>query len=994
MVVIRRGTAVFSVVRTLCVALTIIIVHAESVSTLPSESTTTTIQPVLTTEPSTDLDTGLPTNTQTILKYADHEEMISRMEKVHEHCSNITRIYSVGKSVEKRELTVIEFSATPGKRPPGIPQMKYVGNMHGDELLGRELLLLLAEEICKKYNDKDDEIIELLSSTSIHILPTMNPDGHANTLVALNKINDYELWCTPEYDFGLTKPVHRARQNANMCDLNRNFPDRFNRENKLHYEHCNTQPETQAIMNWINDNHFVLSANFHAGSIVATYPYDGSPSKLNNYTATPDDSVFQYLAAVYSRNCPEMGTGAVCDNPALNFTDGTANGASWYSLYGSMQDWNYLNSNCFEITVEVSCCRNPPPSEIQRHWDMHKFSLLKYMQAVHSGVKGFVKDAITGSAIVGASIMVSGIDHVIHTADHGDYWRLLVPGQTYNLSASAVGYASLVAESVIIPVSGNVEINFKLSKVTEGGMIDDTEAGSETPDLPRKETGTNVEIPPFQYVHHDNVIMEEYLKNFSMAYPEITKLTSIGKSSKGHDMWAMEISKDVGVDKPLKPQFKFVANIHGDEVVGREITLSMIHHLLTNYGKTDEITRLVDTTRIFLLPSVNPDGYSLHRRTNAQGIDLNRNFPDQYCGEARGVQPETSNIMEFINTHRFILSISYHGGAVGAFYPYDNNPEMNCHHATDGIGSSSENVSPDDPAFKYLAHVYADNHHTMHKNVVCLKDDPEWDNGTYNGNAWYPLSGGMGDWNYLHGGCMEITVELTCKKWPPTQEIEGEWTNNLPAMMAYLANVHMGVKGVITYKDGVTPISDVEVRVIGISRVTKTGPLGDYFWLLVPGNYTLEYTLSDINIRREISIQKNSGVEELPGLVIQNLTLEVPVNPKMTVEEKEFPVELAVYTVCTTAALILLAVTAKLIRKYCWGHSNATFEGGRDKQGLLDSVDHDNINMHDDNVVFEAFPLQHIGEDNSDEVDGDIGGGAKSYRISHSIMDSDDSDNE
>lgn len=54
------------------------------------------------------------------------------------------------------------------------------------------------------------------------------------------------------------------------------------------------------------------------------------------------------------------------------------------------------------------------------------------------GVRGFVKDAVSGAALANASIVVSGIRHNLTTADHGEYFRLLLPG-TYNITAVALG---------------------------------------------------------------------------------------------------------------------------------------------------------------------------------------------------------------------------------------------------------------------------------------------------------------------------------------------------------------------------------------------------------------------------------------------------------------------------------------------------------------------------------------------------------------------------
>ncbi|XP_003738873.1 carboxypeptidase D isoform X2 [Galendromus occidentalis] len=404
-------------------------------------------------------------------KHHNNYELNKELERINQECPSITLLYELNyRSLKGWPLTVIEFSGNPGVHEPLEPEFKYVGNMHGNEVLGRELLLKLADELCKQYNAGDPEISRLINTTRIHIMPSMNPDGWDKATEAKRD------WLT-------------GRGNANDVDLNRDFPNlnkkyhkirNLNENAKAHHlfdgnlDHA-IQPETRAVIEWIISKPFVLSANLHGGALVANYPFDDTTDgSSRRYTASPDDDVFRYLARVYADNHPEMHLGKSCDaGDGFQNTKGITNGAAWYAVAGGMQDFNYLSSNDFEITLELGCDKYPPAHELSREWERNRRALIEFMWRTHQGIKGFVVDATTGLPIGDAEISVftlgqGGIPrhmkHDVTTTKIGEFWRILLPGQ-YTIQASAPGYE---AQRVTLNVpdfnknKGALTFNFKL----------------------------------------------------------------------------------------------------------------------------------------------------------------------------------------------------------------------------------------------------------------------------------------------------------------------------------------------------------------------------------------------------------------------------------------------------------------------------------------------------------------------------------------------------
>eukprot|EP00054_Salpingoeca_dolichothecata_P018602 m.114425 g.114425 ORF g.114425 m.114425 type:complete len:336 (+) comp22932_c0_seq1:182-1189(+) len=275
--------------------------------------------------------------------------------------------------------------------------------------------------------------------------------------------------------------------------------------------------------------------------------------------------------------------------------------------------------------------------------------------------------------------------------------------------------------------------------------------------------------------------------------------------------------------------FKYVGNMHGDETVGRELLLHLIDHLCSNYGSNDTITSFVQNTKIHIMPTMNPDGFEHGQRSNANGYDLNRNFPDQFVSITTPTQPETQAVMTWIQETPFVLSANLHGGAIVASYPYDDSPSQ-----SSGVYSATS----DDDLFRFLSLVYSRSHHTMHNGRHCGEYFP---NGITNGAEWYNVAGGMQDYNYIHGNvsCAEITLELSCTKYPSASSLSSYWSANKDALINYMLQVHLGIKGFVRDETTSAAVKDATIHINGNSHIVKSYIDGAYWRLLLPGNYTM-----------------------------------------------------------------------------------------------------------------------------------------------------------
>jgi hypothetical protein len=99
-------------------------------------------------------------------RYHNYESLVNKLKELNHEYGNITSLYSIGKSVQNRDLWVMIISDQPLLHEAGEPEVRYVGNVHGDESVGRECLIYFIEYLCRNYR-KNDYITKLVDNVRI-----------------------------------------------------------------------------------------------------------------------------------------------------------------------------------------------------------------------------------------------------------------------------------------------------------------------------------------------------------------------------------------------------------------------------------------------------------------------------------------------------------------------------------------------------------------------------------------------------------------------------------------------------------------------------------------------------------------------------------------------------------------------------------------------------------------------------------------------------------
>ncbi len=346
------------------------------------------------------------------------------------YAPSLVQKFSIGKSVQNRDIWALKLSDNVASEEDE-PEVFYQGSMHGDEPVGQSNSMYFIDYLLSNYGT-DTNVTNLVNNTEFWFVPQMNPDGFASV----------------------------SRYNANVVDLNRNFPEGSVTSIGTFYDGspmqtAGRQVETVAMMNFQRAHSFTLGANFHGGAAVVNYPYDTNSNGIADYAASPDDALYRVVANEYAKTNTDLLTGG--------FPGGITNGDYWYEVSGGLQDWTYRYLGQIATTIELYNTKKPATSLLPARWNNNRQAMMDYAKTAQWGIRGIVRDVLTGTPLLAKITLVGNIQPAFTDPNVGDYHRMTVPG-TYTVTVAAPGYVTRTFSNIVVSGTNATRLDVLLSQ--------------------------------------------------------------------------------------------------------------------------------------------------------------------------------------------------------------------------------------------------------------------------------------------------------------------------------------------------------------------------------------------------------------------------------------------------------------------------------------------------------------------------------------------------
>ena len=306
--------------------------------------------------------------------------------------------------------------------------------------------------------------------------------------------------------------------------------------------------------------------------------------------------------------------------------------------------------------------------------------------------------------------------------------------------------------------------------------------------------------------------------------------------------------------------------------------LRLADFLLRNYKNDSYVTELMDNLNIYINPLANPDGtynegdiITNPVRFNANGYDLNRNFPDPATPNTIR-QKETIDMISYMRRHRFVLSANFHAGVEVVNYPWDK--WLTILHA-------------DNQWFYDISRAYADTaHYYAGAGYMTFLD-----NGVTRGAVWYVVNGGRQDFITWELQGREVTIELDDQYVTPEPQLPILWQNNYHSLLEYLGNALYGIHGKVISASTSLPVP-AEVFIAGhdidSSQVYSDTITGNFVRFLSPGSWNITFSAEGYRDTTLTDVIVHTG--QRTDLTVLMTPMQVPEDTTSYITAKIYPV--------------------------------------------------------------------------------------------------------
>lgn len=124
----------------------------------------------------------------------------------------------------------------------------------------------------------------------------------------------------------------------------------------------------------------------------------------------------------------------------------------------------------------------------------------------------------------------------------------------------------------------------------------------------------------------------EDLEKLFNEFPELIRHEHLGEVTTGKHTFPL-YGLTVGSTDPKAPSIGFFAGVHGLERIGTHVLLAFLRSLFARVSWDDDWKHFFENNRLVAIPVVNPTGFALNSRSNANGVDLMRNSPVEAEGK-------------------------------------------------------------------------------------------------------------------------------------------------------------------------------------------------------------------------------------------------------------------------------------------------------------------------------------------------------------------------